>query len=91
VTRLEEVQRDGGCPTLGLQGWVLGFPMPTGLQRYYGKGHFHFVTFSCYQRLPLLEAEKNMTLFLTELARVRAAYHFRLVGYVLMPNHVHLL
>lgn len=32
-----------------------------------------------------------MTLFVVELARVRAEYHFRLVGYVLMPNHVHLL
>jgi hypothetical protein len=28
--------------------------MPKGLRRYYGKGDLHFITFSCYQRLPLL-------------------------------------
>jgi hypothetical protein len=26
--------------------------MPAGLRRYYGKGHLHFITFSCYRRLP---------------------------------------
>lgn len=65
--------------------------MPTGLQRYYGKGDLHFVTFSCYQRLPLFKTKTAMALFVAELARVRSEYHFRLVGYVLMPNHVHLL
>ena len=29
--------------------------MPAGLQRIYGKGHLHFITFSCYRRLPLLK------------------------------------
>jgi len=29
--------------------------------------------------------------FVRELARVRAEYGFRLIGYVVMPNHVHLL
>jgi len=29
--------------------------MPAGLKRYYGKGHLHFITFSCYRRLPLLK------------------------------------
>ena len=28
--------------------------MPKGLKRYYGRGDLHFLTFSCYQRLPLL-------------------------------------
>jgi len=28
--------------------------MPKGLKRYYGQGHLHFLTFSCYRRLPLL-------------------------------------
>lgn len=65
--------------------------MPTGLKRYYGKGDLHFVTFSCCKRLPLLKTKTAMTLFVAELVRARAEYHFRLVGYVLMPNHVHLL
>jgi len=32
--------------------------MPAGLRRYYGKGHLHFLTFSCYRRLPLLKSAR---------------------------------
>ena|GEM_PF-7005097 len=39
---------------LGLAFLALGFPMPAGLKRYYGKGDLHFITFSCYRRLPLV-------------------------------------
>ena len=64
--------------------------MPAGLKRYYGKGDLHFVTFSCYRRLPLLASERARNLFVKELARVRAEYGFKLAGYVVMLNHVHL-
>jgi putative transposase len=65
--------------------------MPRGLKRYYGKGDLHFVTFSCYRRLPFLGTKKARDVFVKELARVRAEYRFLLIGYVVMPNHVHLL
>jgi len=65
--------------------------MPEELKRYYGRGHLHFLTFSCYRRLPLLATVHARQLFLRELARVRAEYGFSLVGYVVMPEHVHLL
>jgi putative transposase len=65
--------------------------MPKGLKRYYGQGHLHFVTFSCYRRLPLLGTKRARNLFIKELRRVRREYGFLLVGYVVMPNHVHLL
>ncbi len=65
--------------------------MPKGLKRYYGRGHLHFITFSCYGRRPLLRAVRAKNLFLKELARVRREYAFALVGYVVMPEHVHLL
>jgi putative transposase len=65
--------------------------MPKGLKRYYGRGHLHFLTFSCYRRLPLLKTARARHLFVRELARVRAEYGFLLVGYVVMPEHVHLL
>ena len=29
--------------------------MPTGLERYHHSGQFHFLTFSCYRRQPLLD------------------------------------
>ncbi len=65
--------------------------MPKGLKRYYGQGHLHFLTFSCYRRLALLGAARARNLFIKELRRVRREYGFLLVGYVVMPNHVHLL
>ena len=61
------------------------------MKRYYGRGHLHFVTFSCYRRLPLLRTAHAKNLFVQELSRVRAEYDFALVGYVVMPEHVHLL
>src|SRR6202045_149752 len=37
--------------------------MPTGLKRFYGKGHLHFITFSCYRRLPLLKTARARDVF----------------------------
>ncbi|HKH97957.1 MAG TPA: transposase [Candidatus Sulfotelmatobacter sp.] len=65
--------------------------MPTGLERHYGKGDLHFITFSCYRRLPLLTTVRARDIFVQELARVRTETAFRLFGYVVMPEHVHLL
>jgi putative transposase len=65
--------------------------MPSGLKRYYGQKHLHFLTFSCYRRLPLLGTIRARNLFVKALDRVRREREFRLVGYVVMPNHVHLL
>src|SRR5437667_12591560 len=65
--------------------------MPKGLKRYYGQGQLHFVTFSCYRRLALLGTVRARNLLVKELSRVRQEYGFLLVGYVIMPNHVHLL
>jgi putative transposase len=65
--------------------------MPKKLKRYYGYGELHFVTFSCYRRLPSLTSACARNLFVKELDEVRHGYDFLLVGYVLMPNHVHLL
>jgi putative transposase len=65
--------------------------MPDGLKRYYGRGDLHFVTFRCYRRLDLLRSKRARGLFVKELAQVRRERRFRLVGYVVMPNHVHVL
>jgi putative transposase len=65
--------------------------MPEGLRRYYGHNHLHFITFSCYHRLPLLAEPATRTLLVQELARVHREYGFLLAGYVVMPEHVHLL
>ena len=65
--------------------------MPKGLKRIYGFGHLHFITFSCYRRLPLLGSARSRHLFVQVLRKVREQYSFKLVGYVVMPEHVHLL
>jgi len=61
------------------------------LVRFQQCGCFHFVTFSCYRREPLLTAMKAYSIFEQEFERVRRRYAFVVVGYVLMPEHVHLL
>ncbi len=65
--------------------------MPKDLVRYQKSGAFHFLTFSCYRRLPLLARLGAYHLFETELEAVRRKYEFVVAGYVLMPEHVHLL
>ena len=65
--------------------------MPKGLRRYYGSGHFHFLTTSCYHRRPLLGTPRRRDRFLKTLEEVRARYGFIVVGYVVMPEHIHLL
>ena len=65
--------------------------MANKLIRHYGHGHLHFITFTCYRRLPLLRSVRARNVFVEILADVRERYQFSLVGYVVMPEHVHLL
>ena len=65
--------------------------MPRNLKRYYGAGDLHYVTFSCYQRLPLLGSGQRRDLVLRALEATRRNYQLLVVGYVVMPEHVHLL
>jgi len=61
------------------------------LRRFYGRGDPHFVTFSCYRRLPLLGTVSARNRFVRILKEVRLRHAFKLLGYVVMPEHVHLL
>ena len=61
------------------------------LIRIYGRGHLHFITFSCYRRVPFLRSVRAKNTFVQILGEVRDRYGFSLVGYVVMPEHVHLL
>lgn len=65
--------------------------MPRGLKRYYTGRDLHFITCSCYQRKPLLNSAHRRDLFLRMLEEVRCRYRFTVVGYVVMPEHFHLL
>jgi putative transposase len=65
--------------------------MPDGLRRFQHEGHDHFITFSCYDRRPYLGSDHSRILFEQTLETIRARHDFFVFGYVLMPEHVHLL
>ena len=65
--------------------------MPTGLKRWQGGGDCHFVTFSCHDRQPYLTEPGACETFERVFERTRQRHGFRVYGYVLMPEHVHLL
>ena len=65
--------------------------MPSNLKRFQTEGHYHFITFSCYRRLPYLNTDKARSTFLEILETVRQRHQFYVFGYVLMPEHVHVL
>ena len=61
------------------------------LKRLYGQGDLHFITFSCYRRKPLLGTARARDRFVKILDEVRERHGFALLGFVVMPEHVHLL
>jgi len=65
--------------------------MPDGLKRLHHSGQSHFLTFSCYHRLPLLAQMRMEEAFLLALEQVRRRFALRVYGYVVMPEHAHLL
>ena len=65
--------------------------MPRGLRRFSGSGDLHFITCSCYQRQPLLGTARRRDLFVRVLEQTRRRYCFVVLGFVVMPEHIHLL
>jgi putative transposase len=65
--------------------------MTRGLVRYQLEDHLHFVTFSCYHRQPYLVSPASKLLFESALEHTRCQHDFLVIGYVVMPEHVHLL
>ncbi len=51
----------------------------------------HYVTGVTYDRVPLFLDEQACSLFIDALARTRLKEPFKLIGYVIMPDHFHLL
>jgi REP element-mobilizing transposase RayT len=65
--------------------------MPGRLKRIYGFHDLHFITCSCYRRLPLLGTRHARDVFLRIFEQVRRKYKFEVVGFVVMPEHFHTL
>jgi putative transposase len=62
-----------------------------GLVRYQQSNEFHFVTFSCYARQPHLGTAAAREVFERSLETMRQRYKFIVAGYVVMPEHIHML
>ena len=65
--------------------------MPPRLKRYQHEGHLHFITFSCFRRLPFLDDDPSRICFEELLETSRRRHKFDVHGYVLMPEHADLL
>jgi putative transposase len=54
-------------------------------------GHAHFLTYSCYQRLPLLAKDRSRQWVIDTMQQTRSNLNAALLAYVIMPDHVHVL
>ncbi|MBU1699895.1 MAG: transposase [Candidatus Eisenbacteria bacterium] len=53
--------------------------------------HYHYLTFSCLKHAPLFQDESLYSLFIKCLKQAKSRGLFKLSGFVIMPNHAHLL
>lgn len=65
--------------------------MPIGLERRQNTGQLHFITFSCYRRLPFLEDPEPKDTVERLIEKACQSHSLILYAYLLMPEHVHLL
>ena len=61
------------------------------VRHYHEPGDLHELTFSCYRRLPLLTNDLWRKLLCQSIDRAVRNQAYRLVSFVLMPEHLHLL
>jgi putative transposase len=65
--------------------------MPSRLKRFQQAKDTHFLTFSCHDRKPYFATPASRELFERTLEQIRRRYVFHVFGYVIMPEHVHLM
>jgi len=52
---------------------------------------FHYTTSVCFNRVRVFQSEIACRLFINALAETREKCEFKLIGYVVMPDHAHLI
>jgi putative transposase len=67
------------------------FERMTQLHHYDKLGTARFITFGCHHQYKLLTEESAIQSFLIHLHQARGKYGFLILGYVVMPDHVHLV
>lgn len=61
------------------------------MRRIEALNHIRFLTFSCYQQLPLFNNDRIKDAFVDHIQTTRSKTNFNLIAWVIMPEHVHLL
>ncbi len=61
------------------------------VRHFHEPGDLHELTFSCYRRLPLITNDSWRKLLCQSIDRAVQNQAYRLVSFVLMPEHLHLL
>ena len=65
--------------------------MPAHLRRINEPGHIHFWTISCHRRLGFFHQDDMKRIVVSGFRELQVRFGICLVGYVVMPQHVHVL
>jgi putative transposase len=52
---------------------------------------FYYLTFVVFRRVPIFKSENICQFFIDALNETKEKHPFKLIGYVIMPDHVHLI
>jgi REP element-mobilizing transposase RayT len=52
---------------------------------------FHYTTSVCYKRVPVFSCERACEFFIEALSETKTLLPLKLIGYVIMPDHTHLI
>ena len=61
------------------------------LRHYESEGHARFITFCTHRRLPILTNDRFRAEVCSAINLIRQEFGFRLLAYVIMPEHVHIV
>jgi len=73
-----------------LSGLIINTHVPI-YHRIYSPGELQFITTSTYRRVPIFRSERFCHFFVQQLKEARLEFNCLLIGWVLMPEHFHLL
>jgi len=60
-------------------------------KHFYGLNHLHYITRSTYHRARLFDSTRFKRQWIRTLDELRSELNFKIIGYVLMPEHFHIL
>lgn len=52
---------------------------------------FHYITSVTFNRVPIFRSDVACEIFVSQMSEVREKFPYKLIGYVIMPDHFHLI